>query len=349
MAVTARQVQLVAHPEGEVRPSHFRIVEVTLPELAEGEVLVRNLFTSVDPALRLQLRRSGPEGYFNSFRLNAPMDGIMSVGEVIESRDRRFAPGDAVSHGWGWRDFAVVPAGVVSVGGVGTLAKIDTSLGPPEMFLGPLGNMGLTAYVGLVVGAELRDGDIVWVSAAAGAVGSIAAQIAKLMGHRVIGSAGSADKVRYLIDELGLDAAFDYHDGSIVDHLREAAPDGIDVYFDSVGGDHLQAALATLRRWGRVAMCGAISEYESTEPQPGPTNLFQAVANNLTLRGFRASSHLDRLGESSHVLGDWLAQGRLRYQQTIIDGLEHAPEALGRMLAGDTVGKTLVRVDTPGA
>ena len=340
----ARQVQLTRHPEGEVSPSHFRIVEVELPELGDGEVLVRNLFTSVDPALRLQLRRQAPGGYFNAFPLNAPMDGIMSVGEVVESRAEGFARGDAVSHGWGWRDLAVVPACVMSVGGVGTLAKLDTSLGPAEMFLGPLGNMGLTAYVGLVHAAELRDGDVVWVSAAAGAVGSIAAQIAKLGGHRVIGSAGSADKVAFLLDELGLDAAFDYHGGPVLDQLRAVARDGIDVYFDNVGGDHLQAALAMLRRWGRIAMCGAISEYELTEPQPGPTNLFQAVANDLTVRGFRASSHLDLLPESSRVLGGWLASGRLRYRQTIIDGLEHAPDALVAMLAGETVGKTLVRI-----
>jgi NADPH-dependent curcumin reductase CurA len=349
MAMIARQVQLVEHPEGEVRPSHFRVARVVVPELAPGQVLVRNLFTSVDPALRLQLRRRGPEGYFSSFALNAPMDGIMAVGEVVESRSEAFAPGDSVSHGWGWRDLAVVPADSMSVGGVGTLARIDTSLGPPEMFLGPLGNMGLTAYVGLIDGAELRDGDIVWVSAAAGAVGSLAAQIAKIRGHRVIGSCGSADKIRYLLDELTLDAAFDYHAGPVVELLRAAAPDGIDVYFDNVGGDHLQAALATLRKRGRVAMCGAVSEYERSAPQPGPSNLFQAVANDLTLRGFRASSHLDRLEESSRTLGAWLAEGRLRYRQTIIDGLERAPEALVRMLAGETIGKTLVRVDAPTA
>jgi NADPH-dependent curcumin reductase CurA len=212
------------------------------------------------------------------------------------------------------------------------------------MFLGPLGNMGLTAYVGLIWAAELRDGDVVWISAAAGAVGSIAAQIARIKGHRVIGSAGSADKVRFLLDELGVDAAFDYHDGPVLEQLRAAAPEGIDVYFDSVGGDHLQAALAHLRRWGRIAVCGAISEYERTEPQPGPTNMFQLVANDLTLRGFRASSHLDLLPESARTLGGWLADGRLHYRHTIIDGLERAPEALVAMLAGDTVGKTLVRI-----
>ena len=330
MARVARQVQLTEHPNGEVTPAHFRIVEVELPELQDSQVLVRNLFTSVDPALRLQLRRHAPGGYFNSFPLNAPMDGIMSVGEVVESRAPGFEPGDTVTHGWGWRDLAIVPAGVISVGGVGTLATFDTSLGAPELFLGPLGNMGLTAYVGLTDGAELRDSDVVWISAAAGAVGSLAAQIATIRGHRVIGSAGSADKVRYLLDDLGLAAAFDYHDGPVLDQLRAAAPDGIDVYFDNVGGDHLQAALATMRRWGRIAMCGAISEYESTGPQPGPTNLFQAVANDLTLRGFRASSHLDRLPESQRVLSGWLAEGRLRYRQTILRRPRSGPGGTGQ-------------------
>jgi NADPH-dependent curcumin reductase CurA len=345
MPASARQIWLTDHPEAEVRPEDFRLVEVPLPPLRDGEVLVRNTFTSVDPALRLQLRRQGPDGYFSAFALNAPMDGIMAVGEVVESRAEGFAPGDAVTHGWGWRDLAVVPAGVCSVGGVGTLMRIDPRDGPPEMFLGPLGNMGLTAYVGLLDGAELRDGDVVWISAAAGAVGSIAAQVAKLRGHRVIGSAGSPEKVRYLLAELGLDAAFDYHDGPVSEQLRAAAPDGIDVYFDNVGGEHLQAALATLRRWGRVAMCGAISEYERSGPQPGPSNLFQAVANDLTLRGFRASTHLGRLAESSRVLGQWLREGRLKYRQTIVEGLQHAPDALARMLAGETIGKTLVRID----
>jgi NADPH-dependent curcumin reductase CurA len=207
--------------------------------------------------------------------------------------------------------------------------------------------MGLTAYVGLVDGAQLREGDVVWVSAAAGAVGSLAAQIAKLRGHYVIGSAGSPAKVRHLLDELGLDAAFDYHDGPVEELLREAAPDGIDVYFDGVGGDHLRAALAVMRPWGRIALCGAISEYESAEPQPGPDNLFQAVANNLTLRGFRASAYLHRFPEARRELGAYLAEGRLSYRETIVDGLEHAPDALIRMLNGDTTGKTLVRIAAP--
>ena len=340
----ARQVQLVEYPHGAVQPSHFRVAEVDLPAPADGEVLVRNTYTSCDPGMRLRLRESGPQGYFNSFPLNRAMDEILTVGEVVESRAEGFSPGDTVSHAAGWRDHAVVKAGEPSLGGVGTLAHLDTTLAPAEKFLGPVGNMGLTAYVGLVDGAQLREGDVVWVSAAAGAVGSLAAQIAKLRGHTVIGSAGSPAKVRHLLDELGLDAAFDYHDGPVGELLREAAPDGIDVYFDGVGGDHLHAALAAMRPWGRIALCGAISEYESTEPQPGPDNLFQAVANNLTLRGFRASAYLHRLPEAQRELGGYLAEGRLLYRETIVDGLERAPDALIRMLNGDSTGKTLVRV-----
>jgi NADPH-dependent curcumin reductase CurA len=337
----ARQVQLVEYPRGPVGTEHFRVAEVELPEPAEGEVLVRNQFTSCDPGMRLRLRESGPAGYFNSFPLHAAMDEILTVGEVVESRAEGFAPGDAVTHAWGWRDYAVVKAGRPALGGVGTLARVDTSLAPPEKFLGAVGNMALTAWVGLIDAAELRDGDVVWVSAAAGAVGSLAAQIAKLRGHYVIGSAGSPAKVRYLLDELGLDAAFDYHDG--LDRL----PCEIDVYFDAVGGAHLQAALAAMRPWGRIAMCGAIAEYESTEPVPGPSNLFQAVANNLTLRGFRASSYLHRFPEVQRELAGYLADGRLVYRETIVDGLENAPEALIRMLNGDTTGKTLVRLAGP--
>ena len=266
----------------------------------------------------------------------------MTVGEVVESRAEGFAAGDLVWHAAGWREHAVVRAGEPSLRGLGTLARIDGSLAPARAFLGPLGGIGLTAYAGLLHVAELREGDVVWVSAAAGAVGSLAAQIAKLRGHRVIGSAGSPAKAAYLRDALGLDAAFDYHDGPVEAQLRAAAPDGIDVYFDNVGGEHLEAALATLRRGGRVALCGAVSTYEAAPA--GPSNLFQATANDLTLRGFRGSSHVHRFPDLQRDMGAWLADGRIRFSETVFDGLEHAPEALVRMLAGETVGKTLVRI-----
>jgi NADPH-dependent curcumin reductase CurA len=204
--------------------------------------------------------------------------------------------------------------------------------------------MGLTAYAGLLHVAGLRPGDVVWVSAAAGAVGSLAAQFAKLRGHRVIGSAGSDAKVAYLLDDLGLDAAFNHRSGPVAALLRDAAPDGIDVYFDNVGGDHLEAALDALRRHGRVALCGAVSEYGLEGGGPGPRSLFQATANELTLRGFRGSSHVHRMGEMQRAVGGWLRDGRLRYRESVVEGLERAPEALARMLAGETVGKTLVRI-----
>jgi NADPH-dependent curcumin reductase CurA len=293
MTGRGREVQLVEYPHGGVETSHFRIVEVDVPTPAEGQVLVRNTFTSVDPGMRLRLRESGPAGYFNSFPLQAAMDGIMTVGEVVESRADGFAPGDSVWHASGWREYSIVAVGVPALSGLGTLARIDTDFAPPEKYLGPLGGMGLTAY---------------------------------------------------LLDDLGLDVAFNYRDGSIVEQLREAAPDGIDVYFDNVAGDHLEAALATLRRWGRVAMCGALSEYQTTEPQPGPRNLFQAVSNDLTLRGFRGSSYLHRFPDVRREIGGWLADGRLVYRETIFDGLERAPEAIVEMLSGNTTGKTIVRI-----
>lgn len=344
MSLTGREVQLHRYPDGEITSADFRVVEVPVREPGPGEVLVRNTWTSVDPGLRLRLVESGPAGYFPAFPLDAALDGIMTVGDVVESSADGFAPGDTVWHAFGWRDYAVVEAGVPALGGLGTLTRLDTTIAPPQTFLGPLGAMGLTAYAGLFVAAELRDGDIVWVSAAAGAVGSLAAQFAKLRGNFVVGSAGSDEKVAYLLDELGLDAAFNYRNGPVGELLRGAAPDGIDVYFDCVGGDHLEAALDSLRRFGRVSLCGAISQYERTGPGRGPSNLFQATANDLTLRGFRGSSHVAGIQEMQHEVGAWLRDGRLRYRETIVDGLEHAPDALVAMLAGETIGKTLVEI-----
>jgi NADPH-dependent curcumin reductase CurA len=249
-----------------------------------------------------------------------------------------------VRHASGWRDYALVRAGMPALGGIGTLARVDTDAAAPEAYLGALGASGLTAYAGLFDVAGLRDGDVVWVSAAAGSVGSLVAQMAKLRGNRVIGSAGSATKVSYLLDELGLDAAFDHTAGPLPELLRAAAPEGIDVYFDNVGGGHLEAAIGALRRRGRVALCGAISEYDAPQPGPGPSNLFQAIANDLTLRGFRGSSHVDRIDDMVRDVGAWLREGRIGYRQTVVDGLERAPEALVGLLAGQTTGKTLVRI-----
>jgi NADPH-dependent curcumin reductase CurA len=342
MSLTGRQVQLHRYPEGTVSAADFRVVEVPVPAPGPGEVLVRNTWTSVDPGLRLRLAAAAPPGYFPAFPLDQPLEGIMTVGEVVESRAQGFEPSDAVWHASGWREYSVVEAGMPALGGLGTLAPIDVTVAPPQAYLGPLGGMGLTAYSGLFIAAELREGDVVWVSAAAGAVGSLAAQFAKLSGHFVIGSAGSDEKVSLLLRELELDAAFNYKQGPLRELLGAAAPDGIDVYFDNVGGQHLEAALEALRPHGRVALCGAISQYE--RPPSGPRNLFQATANNLTLRGFRGSSNIARMTEMQERVGAWLRDGRLRHRETIVEGLEHAPVALVAMLDGKTIGKTLVRI-----
>jgi NADPH-dependent curcumin reductase CurA len=268
------------------------------------------------------------------------MDGIMAVGEVVESHADGFAPGDTVSHALGWRDYAVVDPAATHLGGVGTLTRVDVSEAEPQWHLGPLGGMGLTAYTGLHVVDALRGGETVWVSAAAGAVGSLAVQIARLCGNRVIASAGSEEKVAWLRDALGVEA-FSHRDGDLASHLGALAPEGIDVYFDSVGGGHLEAALAHLRRGGRVAMCGSISEYEC-EPS-GPRNLFLAVSKDLTLRGFRASSNLHLLPEMQRRMTEWLRTGALVHRETVFEGLASAPHALAEMIAGRTTGKTLVR------
>jgi NADPH-dependent curcumin reductase CurA len=246
-----------------------------------------------------------------------------------------------VSHAQGWREYAVVEAAAVQLGGMGSLTRLDVAGAEASWFLGPLGGMGLTAYAGLHVVNALEGGDTVWVSAAAGAVGSMAAQIAKLRGNRVIESAGSDDKVAWLRDDLGIEA-FNHRDADLGAQLRALAPDGIDVYFDSVGGGHLEAALDHLNRDGRVVLCGSISEYES-EPT-GPRNLFLAVSKDLTLRGFRGSSNLHLGDEMQHQPVEWLRNGELVHRETVFTGLESAPHALAEMIAGRTIGKTLVSI-----
>jgi NADPH-dependent curcumin reductase CurA len=342
--LTGRELHLARYPEGTPEPADFRTVDVEVPEPGPGEVLVRNTWMSIDPGLRLRLRAESPHGYFAALPLGTPVSGVMTVGEVIASQAEGFAVGDTVSHASGWRDYAVVEAGKVEIGGLGTLRRLDTALAPPRAFLGVLGGSGLTAYAGIVRLAALQPGDVVWVSAAAGAVGSLAAQLAKLRGHRVIGSAGSDDKVAWLRDELGLDAAFNYKSGSLDDLLHEAAPHGIDVYFDNVGGDHLGAALTALRRGGRVVMCGTISDYDAPEPPPGPSNLFLAVAKELRLVGLRGNAHVDLMPELWREGARWLRDGRITSQETVVDGLENAPAALARLMRGETTGKTLVRI-----
>jgi len=341
MTLLGQEVRVRRYPVGPVTSEDFEVVEVVVADPEPGQVLVRNTWTSVDPGLRLRLRPDAPAGYFVAFAVGQAMDGIMAVGEVVASRADGFEPGDVVSHAQGWREYAVVDPAEVQLGGIGTLTRLDVTEAEAQWYLGPLGGMGLTAYAGLHVVGALEGGETVWVSAAAGAVGGLAVQIAKLSGNRVIASAGTDEKVAWLREELGVDA-FNYRDGDLVGQVRTLAPDGIDVYFDSVGGEHLEAALDLLDRNGRIAICGSISEYESESKSP--RNLFLAVSKDLTLRGFRGSSNRHLMDEMQGRLRDWLRSGELVHRETVYDGLESAPEALAAMIAGKTTGKTLVSI-----
>lgn len=331
---TSREIRLASRPHGRPVPENFRLAESDVPELQDGQVLVRNLFISVDPYMRG--RMNDTKSYSAPFALDAALDGG-AVGEVIASRAEGRKVGDVVVHQLGWREFAVLEADATAVA--------RTDLAPASAFLGALGMTGLTAYAGLLKVAEFQPGDVVFVSGAAGAVGSLVGQIAKAMGaSRVIGSAGTPEKVERLL-ELGFDAAFNYRDAPVREQLNAAANgQGIDVYFDNVGGDHLEAALAELNVGGRVAMCGAIAQYNATEPSPAPRNLAVAIGKQLTLRGFLVSGQRQHRAEFFEKMAAWLADGSVRYDETVVDGLENAPQAFMDLLEGVNTGKMLVRL-----
>jgi len=334
LPTSTREIRLASRPAGRPTPENFRLAESTLPELGEGQILVRNRYISVDPYMRG--RMNDVKSYSAPFALDAALDGG-AVGEVIASRADARKVGDAVVHQLGWREYAVLDASAT------TVARTD--LAPASAFLGAVGMTGLTAYSGLLKVAEFKPGDAVFVSGAAGAVGSLVGQIAKAMGaSRVIGSAGTPEKVARLL-ELGFDAAFNYRDAPVRDQLKAAAGDnGIDVYFDNVGGDHLEAALAELNVGGRVAMCGAISQYNATEATPAPRNLMLAIGKQLTLRGFLVGGQRQHRGEFAERMSAWLADGSVRYDETVVDGLENAPQAFIDLLDGANTGKMLVRL-----
>ena len=329
-----RQIVLAARPSGWPTAENFALTEVSRPELADGQIRVRNQFMSVDPYMRG--RMNDVKSYVPPFQVGQPLDGD-AVGEVVESRSPDLAEGDLVTHMLGWRDEAVLDARYAR--------KVEPVPGlSPSARLGVLGGTSLTAYVGILDIAAMKPGDVVFVSGAAGAVGSIAGQIAKLTGaSRVIGSAGSDEKVKWLL-QIGFDAAFNYKAAPVYQQLKRWAPDGIDVYFDNVGGDHLEAALSALRRGGRVAMCGAIANYNATEPPPGPRNLGLVITKRLTLRGFIVFDHNDRESDMIADVTGWLREGKLDYAETVVDGLENAPGAFLDLLRGGNTGKMIVRL-----
>ncbi|XVU24011.1 NADP-dependent oxidoreductase [Actinoplanes sp. CA-054009] len=333
---TSREIRLAARPQGWPADDTFEVAEVTVPAPADGQVVVRNLFMSVDPYMRG--RMNDVKSYTPPFQVGAPLDGS-AVGEVVASASSLVPVGATVLHGLGWREYAALDAAKVRV--------VDPAAAPTlSAYLGVLGMTGLTAYVGLLDIAQFKEGDTVFVSGAAGAVGSIAGQIAKLRGaKRVIGSAGSASKVAHLTDDLGFDAAFNYRDAPVRKQLREAAPDGIDVYFDNVGGDHLEAAIGSLNKYGRVALCGAIAHYNDTEPPTAPRNLALAIGKELNLRGYIVTNHGARMPAFATDMAAWLREGKITWQETIVDGgIEAAPGAFLGLLRGANTGKMVVRL-----
>ncbi len=338
---TARAWHLVRRPHGVPVDDDFALVAHELDAPGAGQVLIRNTALSVDPYMRG--RMNDAKSYVAPFELDRPMDGgavgvVEQVGDDAKDADgQELSVGDPVLHGLGWRSHALLDSSHVH--------RIDTDLAPATAYLGVLGMPGRTAYAGLTRVAEFAAGDDVFVSGAAGAVGSLVGQFARLKeAGRVIGSAGGPEKVAWLRDEVGFDAAIDYRAGPIREGLAAAAPDGIDVYFDNVGGDHLEAALAALRTHGRVALCGAISTYNATEPSPGPRNLSLAVGKRLTLRGFLVRDHDDLRHHFEAEVGQWLADGKVVWRETFVDGLEHAVDAFRELLSGGNTGKMLVRL-----
>ena len=331
MPTTTREIHLAARPSGWPTDDDFRTVTVEVPDPEPGQVLVRNTFLSVDPYMRG--RMNDVRSYVPPFELDAPMDGG-AVGEVVASADDSLQVGDTVLHQAGWREHALIPARQAR--------RVDTTRVPASAYLGVLGMPGLTAYVGLTRIAELREGDAVLVSGAAGAVGSAAGQMARLLGaSRVVGTAGSAEKVTWLTEELGFDAAVNYKDGPVGRQLREHAP--FDVYFDNVGGDHLEAAIFHLDDHGRIAACGAVAQYNDEQPSPGPRNLAMFVSKRLTMRGFIVTDHADVAGEFYERAGAWVSDGRLIHRETVVDGFDQTVAAFLDLLRGGNTGKMLVR------
>ncbi|AVH97645.1 MULTISPECIES: NADP-dependent oxidoreductase [Streptomyces] len=334
LPASSREWHLVARPHGWPVPADFALRETPVAEPAEGRILVRNKHFSVDPYMRG--RMNDVKSYVPPFKLDHPMDGG-AVGEVVASNAEGFAVGDHVLHGLGWREYADVPAKHAT--------KVDPDLAPLSAYLGVLGMTGLTAYAGLFEVASFKEGDAVFVSGAAGAVGSQVGQMARIKGaSRVIGSAGSDEKVKWLVEELGFDAAFNYKNGPVRDQLREAAPDGIDVYFDNVGGDHLEAAISSLNVHGRATICGMIAQYNDTEPTPGPRNMALIIGKRLRLQGVLVGDHYDLQEQFVQEVGGWLAAGELKHRETFAEGIENGVDAFLGLLRGDNTGKMIVTV-----
>jgi NADPH-dependent curcumin reductase CurA len=326
------QVRLASRPDGAVSEANFRLVEVPVPEPGEGEVLVRNLYLSLDPYMRM--RMDAGKSYAPSVEVGEVMVGG-GVGEVVRSRAPGHAEGDIVTGRFGWQQFAVSDPSA--------LRKVDPTLAPISTSLGVVGMPGVTAWYGLLKIGEPRAGETVVVSAAAGAVGSVVGQIARIRGCRAVGIAGGEAKCRYVVEDLGFDACVDYKSPAFGEALREAVPAGVDVYFENVGGRVLDAVLPLLNAFARIPFCGYVSEYDKGEAH-AIRHLRQLLVCRARLQGYIISEHMDAWPDALKELAGWLAAGKLRYRETVTEGLENAPRAFIGLLRGENLGKQLVKL-----
>ena len=333
--LTSREIHLAKYPEGMPTSDDFDLVEVTLPDPGIGEVLVRNIWMSVDPYMRGRLRDR--KSYVEPFKPGYVLTGS-AIGRVVVSQNPSFTPGMYVQSSLGWREYFLSD-------GTGLQAFQPGNM-PPQAFLGILGMPGMTAYIGLKTIGEVKAGETVFVSAAAGAGGGVGSQRATLMGCRVVGSAGADHKTAWLLGEAGIDTAINYKTcGDLESALTEACPDGIDVYFDNVGGAHLEAALNHMNPDGRVVVCGMISVYNDIVPTAGPANLFRLITQRIRMEGFLVSDHYDQYPEYQEQMVEWIAEEKIVWHESVLEGIEKAPRALICLFTGDNFGKMLVKLD----
>jgi len=326
------EIRLASRPNGLPTAANFSLVETKLEPLQDRQVLVRNIFMSVDPYMRGRMNVG--KSYVPPFELGKALDGG-AVGEVIESRAGEFKPGDAVTSSFGWREYFIASPK--------DLHPVSRKIQPLSVYLGALGMTGMTAWVGLNL-VNVKAGDVIFISGAAGAVGSVAGQIAKLRGCHVIGSTGSAVKVNFLREECGFDIAFDYKIGPVVEQLEVEAPTGIDVYFDNVGGETLEAALSALRVNGRIIACGSISGYNDDKPRPGPSNLFNMIGKRLTMKGMIVTDWQDHQGEFEKEVGGYFLAEKLKSKETVVEGIQNAVSAFIGLFEGKNIGKMVVKL-----
>lgn len=337
--LTSREVHLKQRPSGVPTPEDFEFVSVAVADPGPGEVLVRNIYLSVDPYMRSRMRDA--RSYAAPFQLGKPMSGGC-VGQVIESKHEAWSPGDFVLSNKGWREYHVSDGS--------ELSAVDPSVAPIQAFLGVVGMPGQTAYFGLLDIGQPQPGETVFVSAAAGAVGSVVCQIAKLKGCRVVGSAGSQAKIDWLQDELGVDAAINYKEVySLKQAVADECPDGVDIYYENVGGEHLEAAIASMNMHGRIPVCGMISQYNAAQPEPGPSNLALIIGRRIKLQGFIVGDYSERSAEFYADMRQWIADGKITWRETVFGGIERAPEAFLGLFQGDNIGKMLVKLADPDA